>query len=53
MSFPNKYGLYVDTVGKYEGAIKDYIKNQLREDIAYDQISLKEYLDPFTGEPEK
>ena len=44
---------YVDTVGKYEGAIKEYIRNQLQEDIANDQISLKEYMDPFTGEREK
>ena len=42
-------GYYVDTVGKYENAIKEYIKNQLEEDIMIDQISLKEYIDPFTG----
>ncbi len=46
-------GYYVDTVGKYEGAIKEYIQNQLQEDIANDQISLKEFVDPFTGEPVK
>ena len=46
-------GYYVDTVGKYEGVIRDYIKNQLQEDIANDQISIKEYIDPFTGAPEK
>ena len=44
---------YVDTVGKYKGAIKEYIRNQLEEDIANDQISLKEFTDPFTGEPVK
>ena len=43
-------GYYVDTVGKNEKIIKEYIKNQLQEDIAYDQISIKEYIDPFTGE---
>ena len=43
-------GYYVDTVGKNEKVIKEYIKNQLQEDIAYDQISLQEYIDPFTGE---
>ncbi|MCG1011967.1 IS200/IS605 family transposase, partial [Tepidanaerobacter sp. GT38] len=32
-------------------AIEEYIRNQLQEDIASDQISLKEYIDPFTGEP--
>ena len=42
-------GYYVDIVGKYENAIKEYIKNQLEEDIMIDQISLKEYIDPFTG----
>lgn len=42
-------GYYVDTVGRNKKAIEEYIKNQLQEDIACDQISLKEYLDPFTG----
>ena len=40
---------YVDTVGKYEKTIKDYIQNQLQDDIANDQISMKEFIDPFTG----
>ena len=44
-------GYYVDTVGRNEKAIREYVKNQLQEDIAGDQISLKEYIDPFTGEP--
>lgn len=44
-------GYYVDTVGRNEKAIREYVKNQLQEDIASDQISLKEYMDPFTGEP--
>ena len=43
-------GYYVDTVGKNTKKIQDYIKSQLQEDIAADQISLKEYIDPFTGE---
>jgi putative transposase len=43
-------GYYVDTVGKNAKKIEEYIKNQLQEDIAADQISLKEYMDPFTGE---
>lgn len=42
-------GNYVDTVGRNECVIKDYIRNQLQEDIIEDQISLKEYIDPFTG----
>jgi putative transposase len=42
-------GYYVDTVGRNAKTIEEYIKNQLQEDIASDQISLKEYFDPFTG----
>ena len=42
-------GYFVDTVGKYETAIREYINNQLTEDILNDQLSLKEYMDPFTG----
>ena len=44
-------GYYVDTVGRNEKAIKEYVRNQLQEDIAADQMSIKEYYDPFTGEP--
>lgn len=43
-------GCFVDTVGKNEKAIRDYIRNQLEEDFMKDQISIKEYMDPFTGE---
>ena len=43
-------GYYVDTVGRNKKAIQEYIKNQLQEDIASDQISMKEFIDPFTGE---
>jgi len=46
-------GYYVDTVGKNAKKIEEYIRNQLQEDIANDQISLKEYMDPFTGEQVK
>ena len=46
-------GYYVDTVGRNQNAIKEYIKNQLEEDIANDQISLKEYIDPFMGSQSK
>ena len=42
-------GYFVDTVGKNETAIRNYIRNQLEEDYAKDQMSLKEYTDPFTG----
>lgn len=42
-------GYYVDTVGRNKKAIENYIRNQLQEDIANDQISMKEFIDPFTG----
>lgn len=42
-------GYYVDTIGKNERIIQEYIKNQLQEDNMNDQISMKEYIDPFTG----
>lgn len=42
-------GYYVDTVGKNTKKIKEYIRTQLQEDIVSDQISMKEYIDPFTG----
>ena len=44
-------GYYVDTVGKNAKKIEEYIKNQLQDDIAYDQLTLKEYIDPFDCEP--
>ena len=46
-------GYYVDTVGKNEKMIREYIRNQLEEDYTSDQISLKEFRDPFTGEKRK
>ena len=42
-------GYYVDTVGKNTEKIAEYIRNQLQEDIMSDQLSIKEYIDPFTG----
>ena len=46
-------GYYVDTVGKNAKKIQEYIQGQLKEDLEYDQMTLKEYIDPFTGEPVK
>ena len=43
-------GYYVDTVGRNKKAIEEYIKKQLQEDVAHEQMSFKEYIDPFTGE---
>ena len=47
------WGYYVDTVGRNKKVIEEYIKNQLQEDIACDQISFNEYVDPFTGDKNK
>ena len=44
-------GYYVDTVGKNAKRIQEYIRKQLQEDATADQISMKEYIDPFTGKP--
>jgi putative transposase len=46
-------GYYVDTVGRNKKVIEEYIKNQLQDDIANDQLTLNEYIDPFTGAPVK
>ena len=46
-------GYYVDTVGRNKKTIAEYIKNQLAEDCANDQLTLKEYIDPFTGTKNK
>ena len=42
-------GYYVDTVGRNKKQIAEYIKHQLDEDQIADQMSLKEFIDPFTG----
>ena len=44
-------GYYVSTVGRNKRAIQEYIRNQLQEDHAEDQMSIKAYIDPFTGTP--
>ena len=44
-------GYYVSTVGRNRRAIEEYIRNQLQEDYTDDQLSIKEFVDPFTGEP--
>ena len=46
-------GYYVDTVGRNKKQIAEYIRNQLQEDISTDQLSMKEYIDPFTGKQVK
>ena len=44
-------GYFVDTVGRNRIAIENYIRNQLAEDQASEQLEMKELYDPFTGEP--
>ena len=44
-------GYYVDTVGRNKKVIEQYIRNQLQEDVSAERLSLKEYIDPFTGKP--
>ena len=46
-------GYYVDTVGKNKKRIEEYIRTQLQEDIMAEQISMKEYIDPFLGKEKK
>ena len=41
----------MSTVGRNEKQIQEYIKNQMQEDYLEDQMSIKEYVDPFTGQP--
>ena len=51
--YGNRYfwarGYFADTVGRNKKAIKAYIQNQLQEDQIADQVSFKEFVDPFTG----
>ncbi len=46
-------GYYVDTIGRNKKQVQEYIKNQLQEDQIADQMSIKEYVDPFTGRENK
>ena len=46
-------GFYVDTVGRNKKVIEQYIRNQLQQDYEEEQLSIKEYVDPFTGQPVK
>ena len=46
-------GYYVDTVGRNQKVIAQYIREQLQEDMVCDQMTLKELVDPFTGKPYK
>lgn len=43
----------MDTVGRNKKVIEEYIRNQLQGDIVAEQITMEEYIDPFTGEETK
>ena len=45
-------GYYIDTAGKNAKKIAEYIQNQLKENQVEDQMTMKEYIDPFTGSKE-
>ena len=40
-------GYYVSTVGNNKSAVYNYVENQLKEDMMSDQLTIKEYKDPF------
>ncbi|WP_346208546.1 IS200/IS605 family transposase [Caldifermentibacillus hisashii] len=46
-------GFYVDSVGRNKKVIEEYIRNQIQDDIVADQLSMEEFIDPFTGEERK
>ena len=41
------------TVVRNKKVIAEYIRHQLEEDLMADQMSIKEYTDPFTGSQRK
>ena len=43
-------GFYVDTVGRNKKVIEEYIRNQIQDDIIAEQLSMEEFIDPFTGQ---
>lgn len=49
----NKLIRYKRGLGRNKRVIEEYIRNQLEEDFAQDQMSIKEYFDPFTGTKNK
>ena len=38
---------------KIKKAIQEYIRQQLQEDLNYEQLTMREVIDPFAGEQEK
>ena len=42
---------YVSTVGLNDATVRKYIRDQERDDILQDKMSVKEYEDPFGAKP--
>ena len=42
----------MDTVGKNKKKIQEYMRKQLQQDQIANRLSLKEFVDPFTGSKE-
>ena len=45
-------GYFVSTVGKNKKKIEEYIRNQLKEDMMNDQMTIKEFIEPFANDTE-
>ncbi len=43
-------GYYVSTVGINEATVAKYIREQEKRDVALEELSVKEYEDPFRGQ---
>ncbi|MDQ0156332.1 putative transposase, partial [Robertmurraya andreesenii] len=39
--------------GRNKKVIEEYIRNQIQDDIVADQLSMEEFIDPFTGQEVK
>ena len=44
-------GYFVSTVGLNDEVVKEYIRNQEKQDMMEDNLSKKEYVDPFGSKP--
>ena len=53
--YGNRYfwcrGYYAITVGRNKKSIQEYVRNQLQGENTDDELSTKEHVDPFTGQP--
>ena len=44
-------GYFVSTVGLNDEVVKEYIRNQEKQDMMEDNLGKKEYVDPFGSKP--